>query len=231
MHPILIQIGPLTVYSWGFMVALGFLAGLFTATRYAERENISPDLIYDLFIRVVIGAIVGARLCYVIAFPSGYIKDPLSIFYLNQGGMVFLGGFIGVVLLMIPFIRRNKLNVWKILDILSPATMIGYCIGRIGCFLNGCCYGIEFCGVVQPTQIYSSLAGLIIFLILVRLYPKKKYDGQIFLIASCLYSAYRFLLEFVRYNPVHVYIFTPNQLLLAALFAVILISLWKKNST
>jgi phosphatidylglycerol:prolipoprotein diacylglycerol transferase len=230
MHPIIFIYGPFTVYSWGLMVAIGFIGALITGSKYADRENISYDLVYEIFIRITIASLIGARLFYVLAFPSDYLRDPLSIIYLNQGGMVFLGGFVGAVLSLIPFAIKHRTSIWKIFDLLSPATMLGYAIGRIGCFLNGCCYGIEFCGIQQPTQLYSSLAGFMIFFALVLLYPKKKYDGQVFLAAACLYSLYRFLIEFLRYSPVHILIFTPNQLLLAGIFTVILITLWKKNS-
>jgi phosphatidylglycerol:prolipoprotein diacylglycerol transferase len=231
MHPVLCRIGPLNVYSWGFMVALGSLAWLIAAMRLGKREGIKEETILDLFIYVVISATVGARLFYVLAFPGRYLSDPISIFYVNEGGLVFIGGLCGVLTAVIVFVRRHNINVWKLLDVLSPPTMIGYAIGRIGCFLNGCCYGIKIFGVEQPTQIYSSISGLIIFFLLLYLYDRKRYDGQIFLFALFFYSIYRFLLEFIRYSPVHVFIFTPNQLLAVLMFAVSAYALWKKSTT
>jgi len=214
------------------MVALGFLAGLFVAMRYARREAMSPDIIPDLFIYVVVSAIVGARLFYVIGFFDMFRDDLLSVFYVNQGGMVFLGGLFLSVVTVVAYTRIKGLNLWKLLDAISPACAIGYAIGRIGCFLNGCCYGIEFCGIQQPTQLYSSFAGVVIFVALIILYGRKRYDGQIALIGLLMYSIYRFFLEFLRYSPVHVYIFTLNQFLAAFLFVVSLtILLWKKNTT
>jgi phosphatidylglycerol:prolipoprotein diacylglycerol transferase len=150
---------------------------------------------------------------------------------LTRGGLVFLGGFCGVLVMMIYYSRYNRISMWKLFDAGSPGTMIGYAIGRIGCYLNGCCYGTKIFGVEQPTQIYSSLSGLVIFFALVYLYRNKKYDGQIFLFALFFYSIYRFLLEFIRYSPVHYWIFTPNQLLAALLFAGSSYLLWKKNTT
>ncbi len=232
MHPILARIGPFTIYSWGFMVALGFLAGLFVAMNYSRREGIDPDVIPDLFIYVVISAIVGARLFYVIGFFDMFRDDLISVLYVNQGGMVFLGGLFLSVITVVLYTRIKRLDLWKLLDAISPACAIGYAIGRIGCFLNGCCYGIEFCGIRQPTQLYSSLAGVLIFIALILLYGRKKYDGQIALMGLLMYSIYRFFLEFLRYSPVHVYIFTLNQLLAAFLFVVSLsILLWKQNTT
>jgi len=231
MHPILFKIGPFNVYSWGFMVALGCIAALLVMIRYGRKEGIRPERILDVFVFMVISAVVGARFFYVIAFFPKFKDNLLTVFYLSQGGLVFLGGFCGVLVMMIYYSRYNKISMWKLLDAGSPGTMIGYAIGRIGCFLNGCCYGIKIFGVEQPTQIYSSLSGLVIFFALICLYRNKKYDGQIFLFALLFYSIYRFLLEFVRYNPVHYWIFTPNQALSALLFVGSSYLLWKKNTT
>lgn len=231
MLPVLFRIGPFNVYSWGFMVALGFLAGLAVFLHYGEREKIKKEAILDLFVYVVISAIVGARLFYVAAFFNDYRNNLLSIFYVNQGGLAFIGGLCGVIIAALAYIKYHKINIWKLLDAGSPATMLGYAIGRIGCYLNGCCYGIKIFGIEQPTQIYSSISALIIFFILVRFYGRKKYDGQIFLLTLFFYSIYRFLLEFIRYSPVRIYNLTPNQLLVVIIFVVSSYILWKKNTT
>ncbi len=231
MHPVICRIGPFNIYSWGLMAAVGFLAGLAVALRYAEREGIKDDHLYDLFIYVVISVIVGARLIYVAAFPSSFIKDPISILYVNQGGMAFAGGLLAALIVIYIYTKYHKIDIMKLLDAVSPAAALGYAIGRIGCYLNGCCYGITLFGIDQPTQLYSSLAGLVILFILVYYYDKKKYDGQIFLYALFLYSIYRFFMEFIRYSPVHIGIFTPNQLAAFLLFLVSSYALWKKSST
>jgi len=231
MHPIIFSIGPFNIYSWGFMVALAFLVGLPIALRYAEKEGIKPETVLDLFVYVVISSIIGARLFYVIGFFSEYKNNPISILYVNEGGLVFLGGIFAAIAAIIIYVAYHKQNLWKMLDIATPSAAIGYAIGRIGCLLNGCCYGITLFGVQQPTQIYSSIAGVVIFILVIRLYDKKKYDGQIFLYGLFFYSIYRFFLEFIRYNPVHILIFTPNQLLAALVFIVSSYALWKKNTT
>ncbi len=213
------------------MVAVGFLAGLAVAVRYAAKEGIGAETILDLFIYVVISAIVGARLFYVIGFPQSFIQDPLSIFRVNEGGMVFFGGLLFSLMSVIVFVHKRKIDVWKMLDAIAPACALGYGIGRIGCFLNGCCYGIELFGIVQPTQIYSSVAGFIMFAVLTWLYRGKKFDGQIALMGLVLYCAYRFFLEFLRYSPVHVWIFTLNQILAVLIFIAASYFLWKKSAT
>lgn len=231
MFPIVCRIGPFNVYSWGLMVAIGFLAGLAVALHYAGQEGIKEDHIYDLFIYVVIFAIVGARVAYVLTFLSEFVDHPMSVLFVNRGGLAFVGGLVAVLLMITVFVRFHKINIMKLLDALSPAAALGYAIGRIGCYLNGCCFGITLFGIVQPTQLYSSLAGLVILFLLVHYYTKKAYDGQIFLIALFLYSIYRFFIEFIRYSPIHIDMFTPNQLIAFLLFLFSSYVLWKKSST
>ena len=231
MHPILYKIGPFNVYSWGFMVALGCMAALAVMVRFGRKEGIKPERILDVFVYMIISAVIGARLFYVIAFFHKFKGNLITIFFLNQGGLVFIGGLCGVLVMMITYVRYNKINLWKLLDACSPGTMIGYAIGRIGCYFNGCCYGIKIFGVELPTQIYSSISGFVIFFLLAYLYKNKKYDGQIFLYALFFYSIYRFFLEFLRYNPIHYWIFTPNQFLAGLMFMVSSYILWKKNTT
>lgn len=230
MHQVLISFGPLNIYSWGFMVAVACLVALFFQIRFARFEGVSDENILDLFVYIVIASVVGARLFYVIGNPAEYIKNPLSMFFVQEGGLVFLGGFIMNLLVVVLYSKKHSIPLMKLLDILSPATMIGYGIGRIGCFLNGCCYGIKLCGIVQPTQIYSSIAGFTIFFVLVRIYKNKKYDGQIFWNALLMYSIYRFLIEFLRYSPLHVLGLSLNQYLALILLVISAAVIWKKNS-
>jgi phosphatidylglycerol:prolipoprotein diacylglycerol transferase len=213
------------------MVALAFLAGLPITLYYAKIEKIKREAILDLFMYSVVSSIIGARLFYVIGFFGEYRDNPLSIFYFNQGGLVFLGGIFVGAAVVLAYTRIHKISLWKVLDIASPPVAIGYAIGRVGCLLNGCCYGITAFGVQQPTQIYSSLAGVIIFIIIINIYRKKRYDGQIFLWWALLYSIYRFDLEFIRYNPLHVIGLTVSQLLVVPMFIFAGYMLWKKRTT
>jgi phosphatidylglycerol:prolipoprotein diacylglycerol transferase len=231
MHPVICSIGPFTVYSWGLMVAIAFIVGLFVGLYFSKKEGLETEKLYDLFIFVVIASIVGARLFYVIGFFPQYAADPISILLINQGGLVFLGGFAAAFAVVLIFVWLHGIPLWKLLDAMSPAVMIGYSIGRIGCFLNGCCYGITIFGFQQPTQIYSSLAGLVMFLLLAFLYGRKKYDGHIFLLALLFYSVYRFFIEFIRFSPIHYSVFTANQFLCVIVFLSSLYGLWIKRST
>ena len=251
MHPILIKLGPLTIYSYGFMAALGFLVGGLATIYFARKQGISVELILDLAIYVIIAAIFGARLFYVIGDWEQYKNNWLEIFMLQNGGLVFLGGLIFATLAVFIYAKTKGLPYLKILDVITPGVFLGQAIGRIGCFLNGCCFGLptkmpwglvfpkgslasEFFPWqhIHPTQLYSSLSVLIIFGLIIIVVRFKKFDGQVFLSGLIFYSIYRFIVEFFRYSPIHWWKLTPSQWIVMIIFAVALygwVYLKKKN--
>src|SRR5947209_7911921 len=125
------------------MVALGFLAGLWTASRRSHRDGFTPDQILDLGPWLIVGGILGARSLYVITFwREQFAGKPFwEMFMIQHGGLVFYGGFIGAVLAVVLYARLKKLQLWKVFDVLAPSLALGYSFGRVGCLLNGCCYG------------------------------------------------------------------------------------------
>ncbi|OGC09932.1 prolipoprotein diacylglyceryl transferase [candidate division WOR-1 bacterium RIFOXYA2_FULL_37_7] len=212
MHPILFRIGNVNIYSYGFMVSLGFLAGILLAYYLARKVKIDPDKILDAALFLFVGAIFGARLFYVIFFWHE-LNSPWQAFMVWNGGLVFYGGVLFGILGLILACKILKISVLDMLDIVAPATMLGYAFGRIGCFLNGCCYGEEcafvfpwavkfphLTGLRYPTQIYASIAGLLIFAVLFFLLSRRKFPGQIFAVGLSLYATYRFFIEFFRTN-------------------------------
>jgi phosphatidylglycerol:prolipoprotein diacylglycerol transferase len=231
MFPILFKIGPVTFYSYGLMVALGFLAGIFVALRFAKKEKIQADAMLDISFYTLIFGLIGARIFYIISDYSYFLKNPLEAFMFWKGGMVFWGGVLFGITALVSVSLIKKLSVLRVLDIASLSTMIGYSIGRIGCFLRGCCYG-EVCGLPwavkfpdlyglrHPTQIYASLSGLAIFLLLVSFWKRKKFSGQIFCLALILYSIYRFLIEFIRVNPRVIFGLSQAQVISIVIFPV-----------
>lgn len=240
MHPILFNFFGITVYSWGFMVALGFVAAILIAVANCKREGLTYDQVVDISFYVLIFSMLGARLFYIIQFWSEFSPKPISIFYVWEGGMVFYGGLIFAIATVYIYSKIKKISFVKILDLAAVSSVIGYSIGRIGCFLRGCCYGIECAqpwavhfpeikGWVHPTQIYSSIAGLIIFTILTIMIKKKKYDGQVFLWGLLLYSVYRFLIEFLRYSPYYYFGLTASQWISAVVFVLALIFIAKRR--
>jgi len=199
------------------MVALGFLAGLWTAGRRGLRSGIAAEKIIDLGPWLIIGAIVGARTLYVISYwHEAFDGKPIAdIFKVWKGGLVYYGGLIGSSLACILYVRLKKLPLWKVADIFAPSVALGYVFGRIGCLLNGCCYG-RVChlpwaihlsegnplGVptdpVHPTQVYESLLNLGLYAGLAWLYRHKKFDGQVFGVYLVGYAILRSFVEMFR---------------------------------
>jgi phosphatidylglycerol---prolipoprotein diacylglyceryl transferase len=217
MHPIAFKLGPLSVHWYGVMVALGFLAGLWTASRRGLRDGITAEKIVDLGPWLIVGAIVGARTLYVISYwREAFAGKPVGeIFAVWKGGLVFYGGLIGATLAGILYTRLKNMPVWKVADIVAPSIALGYVFGRIGCLLNGCCYG-RACNLpwairfpennplnppaypVHPTEIYESLLNLGLYAFLVWLYRRKKFDGQVFGVYLVGYALLRSFVEMFR---------------------------------
>lgn len=232
MHPILLKLGPFTIYSYGVMVAVGFGIATFLAHKRAAKFNIDPGKIIDIAILLIISGIIGARLLYVLLNLSFYIANPVDIIKLSNGGLVWYGGFISAILASIVYIRKTRLNFWDGADLFVPYIALAQALGRIGCFLNGCCYGKD--GI--PAQIYSSIALFAIFVILRIWQDKRHFESEIFLGYCVLYSLKRFLMEFLRGdNPVILYGLTMSQIIsvfvffLSAAYLVYRAVQWKKR--
>jgi phosphatidylglycerol:prolipoprotein diacylglycerol transferase len=251
VHPVAFHFGTFSVHWYGVMVALGFVVGLWTAARRAPRSGIAAEKIVDLGPWLILGAIVGARLLYVATYWTRLMREPLfpqapwtEIFMVQRGGLVYYGGLIGASLACIIYSLAKKLALWKVGDVLAPSIALGYAFGRIGCLLNGCCYGracelpwaIRFppgpdtpVGPVHPTQIYDSLLSFGFYLLLVWLYRRKKFDGQIFACYLVGYAALRSFVEMFRgdYTPEHLHGgLTPAHLVSIGIFVAGAILLW-----
>ncbi|MFA5286964.1 MAG: prolipoprotein diacylglyceryl transferase [Candidatus Omnitrophota bacterium] len=196
MHPEICKIGPLVVYSYGLMLVAAFFTAVTLASEEAKRQEINPDFIFNLLFISFIFGIIGARIFYVIENLGFYLKEPLEIIMLSHGGMSWFGGLILGSISGIIYLKRKKMGVYKVLDLIIPFLALGQSIGRIGCFLNGCCFGKEF--VQIPVQVISSFLLLLIFIILRFLQSKPYKAGQIFYAYLFLYSIKRFFIEFWR---------------------------------
>ena len=217
MHPIAFHLGPLPIHSFGIMVALGFAIGLWTASRRALRSSIAPEQIIDLGPWLILGTLIGARALYVVSYwHESFAGRPFGeIFAVWNGGIVFYGGLIGATLACALYVRRKKLRLWRVADVLAPSIALGSAFGRIGCLLNGCCYGRE-CHLpwairfpadnplhpptypVHPTEIYDSLLNLLLYAGLVWLYRRKKFDGQVIAVYLVGYALFRSFVELFR---------------------------------
>ena len=239
MHPIAIQIGGHPIHWYGVLVALAFVAGLWTASRRGLRENFAPEKILDLGPWLIIGGLLGARLFYVVSYWREQFADqPFSeVFMVQHGGLVFYGGLIGAALAGILYARLKKLPVWKLADVLAPRIALGSVFGRLGCLMNGCCYG-RVCTLpwaihfpddhethglsLHPTQIYDALLNLGLYALLAWLYRRKKFDGQIFALYLLCYAVTRSFVEHFRgdYPVTHLSGgLTPAQLVGLFIFA------------
>ncbi len=215
MHPVLFNFHSLTLYSYGFFVALGVLAAIFFARHEARRTGVDPDQIMDICFYAVVAAIVGSRLFYVATNFAYFMREPLDIFKIWQGGLVFYGGFIGALLVAVIFVKKYRLPLGKTADIAAMAIPLGHFFGRIGCFFAGCCYG-KICELpwaitfhhpeslaplytpVHPTQLYSAVANLLLFLGIFTIRRHKRFDGQLFWIYVICYGLIRSAIEVFR---------------------------------
>ncbi len=153
MYRILFTIGSFPVYSYGVMLALACIMGILLAMKEAKRIGENPERILDISLYVILGALIGGRLGYVIFHLDYYLKNPIEMLYFRQGGLSFLGGFSIAFFLCWLYVKRTKISFWKFADIAAPSAAMGIGIARIGCFLNGCCFGVvsENYGIKFPS--------------------------------------------------------------------------------
>lgn len=235
MHPEICKLGPLTIYSYGLMLVIGFIASTLLASAQAKREGIDPDIIFNLCFIVFVFGIIGARIFYVFSNFDYYLRNPLEAIMLQKGGLAWFGGLILGTFSGIIYLRLKKLSVYRAADLLVPFVALAQAIGRLGCFLNGCCYGKESVfgiyfpshdAVLIPTQLYSSLLLVFIFIVLRFLQDKPHQQGAIFFTYLLLYSTKRFFIEFWRADSPHLaFGLTLFQFISIAVFLVAVIAL------
>jgi phosphatidylglycerol:prolipoprotein diacylglycerol transferase len=244
VHPIAFKLGPLTVHWYGVLVAIGFLAGMWVAAQRVRGIGLQPEVVMDLGIWMIVAGIIGARTFYVIGSWEEFAANPIEIIRVDHGGLVFYGGFIGAALTAVWFVRRRKLHFWKLADVMAPSVAFAHVFGRLGCFMNGCCYGNpcphpwavhfpmthETRGVgVHPTQLYEAFGNLVIFAGLWLFYPKRKFDGQVFGLYVLTYALWRFGVECFRGDyDVHRWL-TPGQAVAVVMFVVAIGLLWQRR--
>ncbi|MFN7019408.1 MAG: prolipoprotein diacylglyceryl transferase [Fimbriimonadales bacterium] len=209
MRPELIKIGPLTLYTYGFMWMVGIWLAVWRALRHAPRYGIKPDDALDIAFWSLAVGIVGGRLAFVLTNWSHYAADPMSILRVWEGGMSYFGGFGLAIIAAIYIIRRRAIPLWQLGDLAAPSLALGYAIARIGCFAAGCCYGVptalpwgvRFPGhdhAVHPTQLYATAMNLLLFAILSFWASRRQFEGQLFAGFLILHGFYRFINEFFR---------------------------------
>ncbi len=215
MHPILFEFLGVKVYSYGFLIAVGAIAGVaYMAVRGKKDVGLTFDQANLLFLLIFLSAFVGGKVFLFFEDVSYYLQNPGRL--VAGRGFVFYGSFLFAVPTMLIFFKRNKLPTYAMLDVMAVTTCLVHMFGRMGCFMAGCCYGKptnSFLGVtftnpasqaeplnapLHPTQLYESLSILAVMLILLYLRERKKFYGQLFLMYLILYAVGRFALEYVR---------------------------------
>lgn len=244
MHPILFPLGPIDIHTYGVLVAIGFIVGLWIAARRAPQEGIKPEQISDLGVWFILAGMGGGKLFHVLFFWNDFITG-----WRQEGlrslreGFVFYGGFIAACVATIVYTRLKRLPLWKVGDVCAPSVALGHAFGRLGCFFNGCCYG-KACALpwgvrfpaghithnwpVHPTQIYEALGNIAIFAGLSAFYRHKRFDGQVWWLYVLSYGVLRFAVEFFRgdYETYYFGVFTLGHVIASVMILAAIVG-WK----
>ena len=240
MHPILISLGPIHLYSYGLLVAVGVLCAVMLLRKNAKIISINPDLIVDLAIVVVLSGFTGARIFYIAQFWEYFRSSPLDMLKIWEGGIILYGGVIGGLIGFFVFTRIKRLSFLSTLDLFVPAIALAQGFGRIGCFLNGCCFGkathwpwaVSFPFLdhpVHPTQLYESIFDFCLAALLLFLFHRRLKTGTVAAVYFVLYPAARFFLEFVRGDNQAIFLNLTLHQWISLVFIVVTLSLFFWN--
>jgi phosphatidylglycerol:prolipoprotein diacylglycerol transferase len=259
MHPVLFELGWFNVYSFGFLLAVSFLVGIYLSSYRAKRFGVDPQHILDLSVYLIITGVVGSRLLYV-AFHIGEYESVVDVFALWQGGATLYGGFLLAILAGYVFSKKKNIDFFLLGDIISPALALGIVLTRIGCFLSGCCFGkhtthtwgVTFPGdspagvyardiaaaqgidviALHPSQLYASFFALVTLILLIVLGKRLTKRGATFGLMLVCYGVFRFTIDFTRFYEDNMQIaagVTLNQIICVGLFVIGLYLLARKT--
>jgi phosphatidylglycerol:prolipoprotein diacylglycerol transferase len=220
--------GGVKVFGYGVMLVLAFLSSTWVAYQRARRERLDPEVIADMSFWLFLFGLVGARLFYCFEYWGGEIKNVWDVLQYWKGGVVYYGGIIGGVAAFFVYRWLRPFPLRPYMDVIAPAIAMGTLFGRLGCFLNGCCFG-DRCNLpwavsfprnsppwtqqysagligpdaagslpVHPTQLYSAIDALVIFLLLSAFFPLRRRDGEVIGLLMLVYPVTRFAIEYLR---------------------------------
>ncbi len=210
MHPELFSIGPLTLHTYGFFMAVGVLFATSFLLRYSGEVGLNKNEMVDAVLVILVAGMAGARLLYVVYDWEFFARNPIRILAIWQGGIIFYGGLILGLTAFCVLVFLKRLPLLKTLDLFTQALALTQGFGRIGCFLNGCCYGkptscplgVQFPfseNSLHPTQLYEAAFCFALFFTLNAVYRKKKVEaGFTSFLYFFLYGTWRFGIEFLR---------------------------------
>jgi phosphatidylglycerol:prolipoprotein diacylglycerol transferase len=251
VHPTVVKFGSFAIHSYGLLLAIAFLVAIQVFLARGRKRGLPEDRLSTLSLWLLILAILGGRILFVMTHWDEYKTDPLAIVRLWEGGLMLYGGYILAILGGILYVRRAGLSVWRVGDAAAPSMALGIGIGRLGCFFNGCCYGLPtklpwgiqfppesysssvFPGEhLHPSQLYMSAAGFGLFALLLAFDRKRRFDGWLFWTYIAMDAALRFIIDFTRYYDQTSFLgrigglsFNMNQLLSVGLIATALVML------
>jgi phosphatidylglycerol---prolipoprotein diacylglyceryl transferase len=239
LRPVLFYFGSVALSGYGFAIAVGFAAGVMLAVREAKRQQLDGGAVLDLLFWILVSGVLGSRLLFVLLHAGEYARlcflgndltfgrvlaDCAAPFKIWEGGLVYYGGALAATAATARFARRHQWHFGQIADVLAPALALGHGIGRVGCFLAGCCFGkpwphgVSFpagsiahddlshrglatsTGTVplHPTQLYEAAGELVILGVLLLFRRRKPFEGSVALLYALLYAALRFVVEIFR---------------------------------
>ncbi len=240
MYPILVSTPWFNLYSYGLLIAIGYSLSTYWIIKEAKKDGLPGETIFDMLILQLIIGIFGSRLLFILEYTPDQMNFS-SFFAFEQGGLTFYGSVISGTIFNLFFLKLKRLPFWRVMDCVGfGLPLLGF--ARIGCFLNGCCYGIP-CkypwGVVfpkvsteslHPTQLYEVISGIIIFIALQKLRRYRQNYGEVFLTCMIFYGFCRFFIEFWRAdNPVFALGLQLSQII-AILIISASVAIWKLNS-
>ena len=240
MFPILFRIGSFAVYAYGVMLAVAFATGAFGIAREGKKLGLPEEKLLDMTIWIMVASVFGSRLLYILIELPTYLANPLAIFNIRSGGLSFHGGLLAGIGAGLWYASRHQLPRGIVADVVAPYLALGYAIVRIGCLLNGCCYGRHSDlpwalpsayldnDLRHPTQLYAFVAALLIFFILLWRKKRTRFEGQLFIEFLLYYSIYRFVIEFFREVSSYIGFLTLGQAasVVGMIVTVVLIRVW-----
>lgn len=251
MHPLLFKLGSIPIHTYGVMLALGFLGGLFINRFLAVRNGIDPDQMVDATFWGMLAGLIGARFVYILTRLPEFMADPVGIFRVWEGGLVFWGGPIAVFLWGIWYLPRQKLNYWRFADCAIHGLVVGHILGRFGCLAAGCCFGkptgsdwgiilntelvdAAHRGILlHPVQLYEAVALIVLLIGMLWIFFKRKiFDGQVFLTYLIVYPIIRSIVEIYRGDVIRGFVIgdwlSTSQFISILVFVAGLVVLWNR---